>query len=338
MIIAVDGMGGDFSPSVVVEGSVLAVNEYEVDIIITGNESVIRMELDKYKYNKNKIKILNATEVISPKEHPVMAIRRKRDSSLSKALTLIKTGEAEGVVSAGSTGAFMAGALLIVGRIKGIDRPALAPVMPGKNGAFMVIDCGANVDCKPKNLLQFGLMGKIYFENILNINNPTVGLINIGVEEEKGDELTKASYKLLKETNFNFVGNVEPRDIPSGDVSILVCDGFIGNTVLKMYEGVSSIIFETLKEEIMGTFWTKLGGLLLKPVFSKFKKKFDYKEYGGAPFLGINGVCIKAHGSSDAKAFKNAIKAAINICENKIVEKIKCELEEINSNLDSRED
>lgn len=335
MIIAVDGMGGDLSPNAVVEGSVLAVNEYDIDIIITGNESVIRTELDKYEYNKNKIRILNATEVISQAEHPVMAIRRKKDSSLSKALTLVKTGEAEGVVSAGSTGAFMAGALLIVGRIKGIDRPALAPVMPGKNGAFMVIDCGANVDCKPKNLLQFGLMGKIYFENILNINNPTVGLINIGVEEEKGDELTKASYKLLKETRFNFVGNVEPRDIPSGDVSVLVCDGFIGNTVLKMYEGVSSIIFETLKEEIMGTFWTKLGGLLLKPVFSKFKKKFDYKEYGGAPFLGINGVCIKAHGSSDAKAFKNAIKAAINICEYKIVEKIKCELEEINSNLDS---
>lgn len=338
MIIAVDGMGGDFSPNAVVEGSVLAVNEYDVDIIITGNESLIKTELDKYKYNKSKIKILNATEVISPTEHPVMAIRRKKDSSLSKALMLVKTGEAQGVVSAGSTGAFMAGALLIVGRIKGIDRPALAPVMPGKNGAFMVIDCGANVDSKPKNLLQFGLMGKIYFENILNISNPTVGLINIGVEEEKGDELTKASYKLLKQTSFNFVGNVEPRDIPSGDVSVLVCDGFVGNTVLKMYEGVSSLIFQSLKEEIMKTFRTKLGGVLLKPVFSEFKKKFDYKEYGGAPFLGINGVCVKAHGSSDSKAFKNAIKAAINICENKIVEKIKQELEEINSKLDLHEE
>jgi len=338
MIIAVDGMGGDFSPNAVVEGSVLAVNEYDVDIIITGNESLIKTELDKYKYNKSKIKILNATEVISPTEHPVMAIRRKKDSSLSKALMLVKTGEAQGVVSAGSTGAFMAGALLIVGRIKGIDRPALAPVMPGKNGAFMVIDCGANVDSKPKNLLQFGLMGKIYFENILNISNPTVGLINIGVEEEKGDELTKASYKLLKQTSFNFVGNVEPRDIPSGDVSVLVCDGFVGNTVLKMYEGVSSLIFQSLKEEIMKTSRTKLGGVLLKPVFSEFKKKFDYKEYGGAPFLGINGVCVKAHGSSDSKAFKNAIKAAINICENKIVEKIKQELEEINSKLDLHEE
>ena len=338
MIIAVDGMGGDFSPIAVVEGSVLAVNEYDVDLIITGNENVIREELDKHKYNKNKIKVLNATEIISPMEHPVMAIRKKRDSSLSKALTLVKNGEAEGIVSAGSTGAIMAGALLIVGRIKGIDRPALAPVMPGKNGDFMVIDCGANVDCKPKNLLQFGLMGKIYFENILNISNPTVGLINIGAEEEKGDELTKASYKLLKETSFNFVGNVEPRDIPSGDVSVLVCDGFIGNTVLKMYEGVSVIIFEMLKEEITKTFRTKLGGILLKSVFHRFKKRFDYKEYGGVPFLGINGVCIKAHGSSDAKAFKNAIKAAINISENKIVEKIKYELEGINSKLDFHED
>lgn len=338
MVIAVDGMGGDFSPNAAVEGSVLAVNEYDIDIIITGNENLIKSELGKYKYNKNKIKILNATEVISPMEHPVMAIRKKKDSSLSKALMLVKTGEADGVVSGGSTGAFMAGALFIVGRIKGIDRPALAPVMPGKNGAFMVIDCGANVDCKPKNLLQFGLMGKIYFENILNINNPKVGLINIGAEEEKGNELTKASYKLLKETNFNFIGNVEPRDIALGDVSVLVCDGFTGNTVLKMYEGVSSTIFQLLKEEIMSTFRTKLGGILLKPVFSKFKKRFDYKEYGGAPFLGVNGVCIKAHGSSDAKAFKNAIKAAINICENKIVEKIKQEIEETSSNLEINEE
>jgi len=329
MRIAVDGMGGDHSPGLVVEGCVQALKECNVEIIITGPEEVIKNEFNKYDYDKSRVTIVNATEVIGANEHPVMAVRRKKDSSLNKALNLVKSGEADAIVSAGSTGAFMAGALFIVGRIKGIDRPALAPIMPGKNGPFMIIDCGANVDCKPNNLLQFGMMGKTYFENILNMQNPSVGLINIGAEEEKGNELTKAAHQLLKETDFNFVGNVEPRDIPSGDVNVLVCDGFVGNTVLKMYEGVASNIFSILKEEIMSSFRTKIGGLLLKPVFKLFKKKFDYKEYGGAPFLGVNGVCIKAHGSSDAKAFKNAIKTAENVYNNKVVDKIKDQLESL---------
>lgn len=327
MKIAIDGMGGDYSPSAIVQGSVMAVKEFDVELIITGPEDIIGKELEKYDYPKEKITVLNATQVVTTNEPPVMAIRKKKDSSLYKALELVKKGEASGVVSAGSTGAFMAGALFIVGRIKGIDRPALAPIMPGKNGPFMIIDCGANAECKPANLLQFAIMGKVFFQNFMAIDNPSIGLVNIGAEEEKGNELTKASYQLLKNSSLNFAGNVEPREVSNGDVNILVCDGFVGNTILKMYEGVASNIFSMLKEEIMSSSISKIGGILLKPVFKRFKKKFDYKEYGGAAFLGVKGVCIKAHGSSDGKAVKNAIRQAKKACDNELVDKIKDELE-----------
>jgi len=329
MRIAVDGMGGDDSPMAVVEGCVLALKEYDISICITGPEKKIKDELSKYTYDEKRISVIDAKEVIFPNEHPVMAVRKKKDSSLNKALNLVKNGEADAIISAGSTGAFMAGSLFIVGRIKGIERPALAPVMPGKNGPFMIIDCGANVECRPSNLVQFASMGKIYFENVFKVNNPKVGLINIGAEEEKGNELTKATYKLLKEVEPNFIGNIEPRDVSNGDVQVLVCDGFVGNTILKMYEGVASNIFSMLKEEIMGSTISKIGGLLLKPVFKKFKKKFDYAEYGGAVFLGIKGICIKAHGSSDANAFKNAIRQAVTTYENGVILKIKNELEKV---------
>lgn len=329
MRIAVDGMGGDDSPIAVVEGCVLALKEYDVNICITGPEDIIKKELSKYTYDEKRISVLDAKEVISPNEHPVMAVRKKKDSSLNKALNLVKNGEADAIISAGSTGAFMAGSLFIVGRIKGIDRPALAPVMPGKNGPFMIIDCGANAECKPSNLVQFATMGKIYFENVFKVSNPKVGLINIGAEEEKGNELTKATYKLLKESEANFIGNIEPRDVTNGDVQVLVCDGFVGNTILKMYEGVASNIFSMLKDEIMSSTVSKIGGLLLKPVFKNFKKKFDYAEYGGAVFLGVKGICIKAHGSSDANAFKNAIRQAVTTYENGVILKIKNQLEKI---------
>ncbi|MBB6631187.1 phosphate acyltransferase PlsX [Clostridium algidicarnis] len=330
MKIAVDGMGGDNSPRIVVEGSIQALKEFEdLQIIITGKQNEINKELSKYEYDKNKITVVNATEVIDTNDHPVMAIRRKKDSSLVKALNLVKNNEADAIISAGSTGAFMAGSLFIVGRINGIDRPALAPIMPGKNGKFMVVDCGANVDCKPNNLVQFAHMGKIYFENVLGVKNPSIGLVNIGVEEEKGNELTKATYKLLKNEAINFVGNIEPRDVPLGNTDIVVCDGFVGNTILKMYEGVSSSIFDVLKSEIMSSTRTKIGGLLLKPIFKEFKTKFDYKEYGGAAFIGVKGICIKAHGSSDGKALKNAIKQAIIFYDNKIIEKISNEIESL---------
>lgn len=320
-------MGGDYCPSAVVEGCVLAVKEFNVDIIITGPKNKIQEELTKYEYPSEKITILDATEVISLNESPVMAIRRKKESSMHKALLLVKNGGADAVVSAGSTGAFMAGCALIVGRIKGIDRPALAPVMPGKNAPFMIIDCGANAECKPENLVQFSIMGKIYTESIMKISNPSIGLVNIGEEEGKGNELTKAAYKLLKEAPLNFVGNIEPRDIPNGDVNVLVCDGFVGNTILKTYEGVASNIFTILKGEIMSSFTSKIGGVLLKPVFKNIKKRFDYKEYGGAAFLGVNGICIKAHGSSDSTAIKNAIRQAIKFYDGKVIEKIKNDIE-----------
>ncbi|WP_315114915.1 phosphate acyltransferase PlsX [uncultured Clostridium sp.] len=327
MIIAVDGMGGDFAPKEVVAGCVEAITEFEdIKIIITGNEELILKELHKYKYDTNKISVIDAKEVIDPNESPVMAIRRKKDSSLVKALNLVKEKKADGIISAGSTGAFMAGSLFIVGRIKGIDRPALAPVMPGKNAPFMVIDVGANAECKPKNLLQFALMGKIYFEKILKVENPSVGLINIGTEEEKGNELTKATYPLLKESRLNFVGNIEPREIPKGDVNVLVCDGFTGNTVLKMFEGTAATLFDVIKNEITSSTLGKVGGLLLKPAFKNIKKKFNYKEYGGAAFLGVDGICIKAHGSSDSLAFKNAIKQCIIFHNNNIISNIKEEI------------
>jgi len=329
MIVVVDGMGGDYSPNAVVEGCVAAIKEYDIDILITGPEDLIIEELKKYTYDSNKIKIVDAKETITMTEHPVMAIKRKKDSSLVKALNLVKSGDADAIISAGSTGAFLAGCTLIVGRIKGIDRPALAPVVPGEKSPFMIIDCGANAECKPNYLLQFGLMGKIYFENILKVDNPSIGLVNIGTEEEKGNELTKAAHKLLKESNLNFVGNVEAREIPSGDVNVLVCDGFTGNVILKLYEGAVGTIFSILKTRIMGSFKTKLGGMLLKSVFKKFKKDFDYKEYGGAAFLGVNGICIKAHGSSDAKAFKNAIKQATIFYENNVVDKLKLEVQKL---------
>ena len=330
MKIAIDGMGGDNAPQAVVEGVVQALKEYEdIKLYITGPKDEIETELSKYTYPKDRVTVVHTSEVISPNEHPVMAIRKKKDSSLVKALNLVKEGECEAIISGGSTGAFLAGCTFIVGRIKGVERPALAPIMPGRNGKFMIVDVGANVDCKPQYLIQFAHMGKIYYEGMFNIKNTSIGLINIGAEEEKGNELTKATYKLLKEENFNFVGNVEPRDIPKGEVNVLVADGFVGNTALKMYEGSASNILGMIKDEIYSSsIISKLGAVLLKPVFNGLKVKFDYKEVGGAPFLGVDGICIKAHGSSDGKAFKNAIRQTKLFKENDILNKIKEEFKE----------
>ena len=310
MKIAIDGMGGDNAPMAVVDGVVEALKEYsDIEIYITGPEEKILKELAKHDYPKDRVKVIDAKEVIGTNEHPVMALRRKKESSIVKALNLVKNKECDAIISGGSTGAFLAGCTLIVGRIKGVERPALAPIMPGRRGKFMIVDAGANVDCKPNYLVQFAKMGKIYYESVFNKENPTVGLINIGAEEEKGNDLTKETHKLLKEETLNFVGNVEPREIPTGEVDVLVCDGFVGNTALKLYEGAAMNLLGIIKDEIMGaSFLPKLGAALLKPVFKSLKVKFDYKEVGGAPFLGVDGICIKAHGSSDDRAFKNAIK------------------------------
>lgn len=328
MKIAIDGMGGDNAPFEVVKGAVEALKEYgNIEMFITGPENKIKNELSKYEYDRERITIVNCTEVVGTNEHPVMAVRKKKDSSIVKALNLVKDGTCDAVISGGSTGAFLAGCTFIVGRIKGVERPALAPIMPGKNGCFMIVDVGANVDCKPSYLVQFAKMGKVYYEKVFNVNSPTVGLINIGVEEEKGNELTKTTFKLLKEEKeLNFIGNVEPRDIAAGDTNVLVSDGFSGNTALKMYEGTASTLLKVVKEEVMkSSILAKLGVLMLKPVLLTIKKRFDYKEYGGAPFLGVDGICIKAHGSSDARAFKNAIRQAKVFYENDVLEHMKKE-------------
>ena len=328
MKIAIDGMGGDNAPAAVIEGAIQAIKEYDnIELVITGPEDVINSELAKYTYTKERISVMDAKEVISPSEHPVMALRKKKDSSIVKAMNLVKEGTCDGIISGGSTGAFLAGCTLIVGRIKGVERPALAPIMPGRRGNFMIVDVGANVDCKPGFLVQFAKMGKIYYQKVFNVKNPSIGLINVGEEEEKGNELTKATFKLLKEEkDLNFKGNIEPRDIPTGDTNILVSDGFVGNTALKMYEGAASSILGMIKDEILSSsIISKLGVVLLKPVLKKLLKKVDYKEYGGAPFLGVDGICIKAHGSSDAKAFKNAIRQTKIFYENNVLEDIKNE-------------
>ena len=328
MRIAIDGMGGDNAPVAVVDGAIQAIKEFSnLEIYITGPKEKIQQELTKYDYPKERINIVDANEVISPNEHPVMALRKKKDSSIVKALNLVKEGTCEAILSAGSTGAFLAGCTLIVGRIKGVDRPALAPIMPGRKGQFMVVDVGANVDCKPQYLVQFAKMGRIYYEIMLDTKKPSVGIVNIGAEEEKGNELTKETFKLLKEQEPNFIGNVEPRDIPRGEVNVLVTDGFVGNTVLKMYEGCASNILGMIKDGINdASIMPKVGALLLKPVLKKLMGKMDYKEVGGAPFLGVDGICIKAHGSSDGKAFKNAIRQAKIFNDKGVLDKIKNEI------------
>ena len=283
MKIAIDRMGGDNAPKAVIDGVIQAINEYDdIEFYITGPQELIKNELIKNNYNGNKITIVDAQEVITTNEQPVMAVRKKKDSSICKALNLVKSGECDAVISAGSTGAFLAGCTFIVGRIKGIKRPALATIMPGKNSAFMVVDAGANVDCKSEYLLQFAQMGKEYYKGVMKVEEPTIGLINIGAEEEKGNELAKEAYQVLNESkDLNFVGNVEPRYVTLGDTNVLVCDGFVGNTVLKMYEGTAMTVLSIIKEEMLSSgIKSKIGGMLLKPVFANIKKKFDYKEYG----------------------------------------------------------
>lgn len=328
MRFAVDGMGGDHAPVEVVKGCVEAVRDLGVEVTITGPADRIEAELAKYDWDRTRITVLNTTEVIGTDEAPVAAIRRKKDSSLRRAIELVRDGECDGVISAGSTGALLAGGLFIIGRIKGIDRPALAPLLPGKNGRFMVIDVGANTDSKPVNLHQFAHMGKAYFEDILGFINPKVGLINIGAEAEKGNELTKAAYELLAaDKSLNFIGNVEPRDAISGDVQVLVCDGFVGNTILKTFEGTVKTVLELIKASLMKTTKGKIGGLLIKSSLKAMMKQYDYRETGGTPFLGLNGIVIKAHGSSDATAFRNAIREAAKVRQADFIDHFRAEIE-----------
>lgn len=335
MKIAVDAMGGDNAPFATVEGSIEAVKEYDVDIILVGKKDVIEKELIKHNYTGSKIQVVNADEVITNDDKPVKAIKQKQNSSMVVAMNMVKNKEADAVISAGSTGALLTGGLFIVKRIKGIDRAALAPVYPTKRGISLLLDAGANTDCRPKYLQQFAVMGSIYCEKVLKKENPKVGLINIGEEQGKGNELTKEAYELLSNSELNFYGNLEARDIPEGHVDVMVADGFIGNIVLKLTEGLASTIFSMLKEEFMKSFVTKLGALILKPGLRKFKNRLDYSEYGGAPLLGVKGAVIKAHGSSNANAIKNAIRQAKIFVENNVIDKIEEDIKKLGGNHDT---
>lgn len=315
MKIAVDIFGGDNSPSALIDGCVEAAKLYDdVEFIFTGDERVITDYMSEKGYGSSRISIIDAPETITCGEQPTVAIKRKKNSSLVKALELVASKEADAFVSAGSTGAVLAGATLIVRRIKGVKRPALAPVMPTVKGPVLLIDCGANVDCKPNYLQQFAVMGSAYMKKVCGIDAPRVGLINNGAEAEKGNELTKSAYKLLENTDINFVGNCEARYTMTGDYDVLVCDGFVGNAVLKCTEGVARSVMSIMKQELMASPITKLGALISKSGFKRVKKRMDYTEYGGAPLLGINGCIIKAHGSSNAKAITSAIGQARSYC------------------------
>ena len=295
------------------------------NIILVGPQETVEKELAKYTFDKSKITIKNATEVISTDESPTNAIRRKKDSSIVVGLNLVKNGDASAFVSAGSTGAVLTGGTFIIGRIKGIERPALGTCLPTVSGFTFLLDSGANVDCKSTYLLQFAKMASVYVEHVMGVNNPTVGLINIGAEKEKGNALTKETYELLEGSELNFVGNVEPRDIPFQKADVLVCDGFAGNTVLKFAEGLSSALISIIKDEITAGLYKIPAAFLIKP-FKNIKKRFDSEEVGGAPFLGLKSLVVKAHGSSKAKGIKNAIKQCEIFVEKDIVLKIEEQL------------
>lgn len=310
MRIAVDAFGGDNAPEAIVRGCAIASTKISDEIILVGEETKIKELLAQENVPAGRISIHHASEVIETGEPPVEAIRKKKDSSLVVALQLVKNGEADAVVSAGNTGAYLAGAFRFIGRMKGIKRPALTTPMPTVNDVGVILDAGANVDCRPEFLLQFAHMGAIYAENVLGIKNPRVALLNIGAEEAKGNSLTKETYGLLKEAPLNFIGNIEPRDVPYGAADVIVCDGFTGNVVIKLIEGTASALFTMLKAVFYKSFITKLAAMILKPGLKGIKAKMDYSEYGGVPLLGVDGVVFKAHGSSDAKAICNAVCAA----------------------------
>jgi glycerol-3-phosphate acyltransferase PlsX len=326
VIVALDAMGGDLAPAEIVKGAVAAVKELEVDIKLVGRQDAVEAELVQYDYSQERIQIVHAEEVIGTDEVPTSAIRRKKNSSLVVGLNLVKKGEADAFVSAGSTGALLTGALLIVGRLEGVERPALGTCLPTKTGFTFLLDSGANVDCKAKYLEQFAKMGSVYVENIFGKVQPKVALVNIGAEKEKGNALTKEAYELLEVSeNINFTGNIEPRNIPFGEADVIVCDGFVGNTILKFAEGLSKTLIDIIKEEITaGTY--KLAAAMLKTPFKNVKKRFDSDEIGGAPFIGLKSLVVKAHGSSNAKAIKNAVRQCVLFTEADIVGKIKDKL------------
>ncbi|QJW44369.1 phosphate acyltransferase PlsX [bacterium BFN5] len=325
MRVAVDAMGSDFAPEQIILGAIEAAKEYRCDIVLVGDKEQIQKFLDRSDTKDLNISIQHASEVIEMHEHPGAAVRKKKDASVVIATKLVKEGLCDAVISAGSTGAGVAAALFGLGRIKGIERPTIATPMPNLSGTTVLLDSGANVDSKPKHLVQSAIMGSLYAEYVLGIKTPRVGLLNIGEEETKGNEQALATYPLLQQLQtVNFIGNAEGRDIPRGTVDVVVCDGFVGNVVLKFGEGLASAIMQLIKEAIKNSgFLTKVASLMVLPALKALKKKIDYAEYGGAPLLGVDGCFIICHGSSKAKAIKNAIRVAIEFTDNKVVEHIR---------------
>ena len=323
--IAVDAMGGDNAPAEVVKGAVDAVKARDdIKVFLVGQKDSVQAELEKYTYPSEQIELIDAPEVIEMAEPPVIAIRRKRQSSIVVGMNMVKQKEADAFVSAGSSGAVLVGGQVIVGRIKGIQRPPLAPLIPTEKGISLLIDCGANVDARAEHLVQFAKMGSIYMEHVVGRKNPKVAIVNIGAEEEKGNALVKETIPLLRECDdINFVGSIEARDIPKGDADVIVCEAFVGNVILKLYEGLSSTLIGVIKKGLMSTLKSKIGAALALPALKKTIKAFDATEYGGAPLLGLNGLVVKTHGSSKAKEITNSIFQCVTFKEKEINNKIR---------------
>ncbi len=333
MKIVLDGMGGDHAPAEIVKGAVMAAGMIKHDIYIVGKKDAIEAELRKNKFKGKNIKIISATEVITMDDSPVKAIRRKTESSMVVGLNMVRDGHGDIFISGGNTGALVVGSRMILGRIEGIDRPVLASIYPCLGGEpSLLVDAGASSEAKAQNLLEYGLMGSIYMEKVWGRENPRVGLVNLGIEESKGTSVTKDAYQKLKAASINFVGNVEAREVPVGACEVIVCDGFVGNVILKLTEGLAWNILKLIKNKLMRNIKTKMAALMLKSDLSSLKQDFDYEEYGGAPILGVNGPVIKIHGSSGANAVKNAIIKGIPYSEENVVEIIRqsmLDLEEI---------
>lgn len=327
MKVALDAMGGDDAPASVVEGAVQAAREYGVGILLVGDEKEIEVELARHFTAGLSLSVRHARQRVAMDDPPSQVIRKKRDSSVWVATDLVKKGEAAAVISAGNTGASMATSLFILGPLRGIDRPAIATLLPTVTGTSLMLDVGANVDCKPIHLVQFAIMGHVFASRILEVSSPRVGLLSIGEEESKGNELTKEAFKAIKRLPLNFIGNIEGRNVYSGEADVVVCDGFIGNVALKISEGLSDAIVKFLRREIQTSVWGRIGYGLLRPAFNRFKRKIDYAEYGGAPLLGVDGISIICHGRSSAKAIKNAIKVAMHFSERKVNEHIRQDVE-----------
>jgi glycerol-3-phosphate acyltransferase PlsX len=330
MNVAVDAMGGDNAPEVVVEGAVEAVSELGIPVTLVGHREVLGKILDVHKPS-DLLSVHHCEDMVHMDETPLKAVRKKKDASIRVAFDLVKDGVADAVVSAGNSGAMFAAGVLVLGRIKGVDRPAIASIVPTEKGPGLLIDVGANVDCRPNHLLQFGLMANAFANSCLGIENPAIGLLSIGEERSKGNEQVRLSHRLFRESSLNFAGNVEGRDLFDGDVDVIVCDGFVGNVALKVIEGVVEAITRHVKHELEDPETNLADAVLCRNLIDRFKRKLDYEEYGGAPLLGIKGVGIVCHGGSSSKAIKNAIRVAAQYVNNRIVEKMSLALETVTS-------